>query len=202
MTDYRWQGAVGLRGGYGRDGSYFSLFRQKKVSKEKVFFVRRFGLPPALLFFASPKKSKQKKGEPKAVALSGCLALLAPRGVGRKLATLRQAPALNRTPLRCSARPMAQGARTPPVLVRCAHLAHAAHAWTRYAHGRKGARWRWRLGTQCRRRIRTKPKPINYNRIVSQRRPTNPHRNLPHQHPYPAQKNKLGVQAPLHPPRG
>jgi len=39
------------------------------------------------------------------VALSGCLALLAPPGVGRKLATLRQAPALIRSPLRCSARP-------------------------------------------------------------------------------------------------
>jgi hypothetical protein len=38
------------------------LLRQKKVSKEKIFFVRRFGLPPALLFFASPKKSNQKKG--------------------------------------------------------------------------------------------------------------------------------------------
>ena len=33
----------------------------------------RFGLPPALLFFASPKKSKQKKGEPKAVPLRGTL---------------------------------------------------------------------------------------------------------------------------------
>jgi hypothetical protein len=83
-------------------------------------------LPQASLFFASPKKSKQKKGEPKAVALSGCLALLASRGVGRKLATLRQAPALIRPPLRCSARPMAQGARIPRVLVRCAHIAHAS----------------------------------------------------------------------------
>ena len=53
--------------------SYFLLLRQKKVSKEKVFFVHRFGLPPALLFFASPKKSKQKKGEPKAVALRAAL---------------------------------------------------------------------------------------------------------------------------------
>jgi hypothetical protein len=50
---------------------HFLLLRQKKVSKEKIFFVHRFGLPPALLFFASPKKSKQKKGEPKVVALSG-----------------------------------------------------------------------------------------------------------------------------------
>jgi len=57
-----------------------------------MVFKSGFGLPPALLFFASPKKSKQKKGEPKAVALSGCLALLAPRGVGRKLASLKQRP--------------------------------------------------------------------------------------------------------------
>ncbi|MEI6619762.1 MAG: hypothetical protein WCO17_11585, partial [Betaproteobacteria bacterium] len=32
-------------------------------------------------------------------------------GVGRKLATLKQAPALIRAPLRCSARPMAAGDR-------------------------------------------------------------------------------------------
>jgi len=162
--------------------------------------VRRFGLPPALLFFASPKKSKQKKGEPKAVALSGCLALLAPRGVGRKLATLKQAPALIRTPLRCSARPMAQEARIPRVLVRCAHLAHVAHTWTRYARGRKSSRWRLRLRAQCRSRVRTKPQAIHYDSPVPQRRPPNPHRNLPHQHPYPAQKKQNWVfQLPFTP---
>jgi len=57
------------------------------------------------------RKDKQKKGEPKAVPPAGYLALLASPGVVRKLARLRQAPALIRSPLRCSARPMAAGAR-------------------------------------------------------------------------------------------
>jgi len=81
---------------------------------------------------------------------------------------------------------MAQEARIPRVLVRFAHLAHAAHPWTRYARGREGARERLRLGKPCQCRIRTKPQPMDYNRIVPQSKPTNPLRNLPHQHPYPA----------------
>jgi len=54
----------------------------------------------ALLFFASTKKRWAKGRAP-----LGYLALLAPPGVGRKLAALKQAPALIRSPLRCSARP-------------------------------------------------------------------------------------------------
>jgi hypothetical protein len=43
------------------------------MQRKGYFFVPRFGLPPALLFLASPKKRKQKKGEPKAVALRAAL---------------------------------------------------------------------------------------------------------------------------------
>ena len=67
--------------------SYFLFLRQKKVSKEKVFFVHRIGLPPALLFFASPKKSKQKKGDPKAEPLRGSLRYS--RGAGSGANSLR-----------------------------------------------------------------------------------------------------------------
>jgi len=48
----------------------------------------------------------------------------------------------------------------------------------------------------------TKPQPINYNRIVPQSRPTNPHRNLSHQHPYPAHKHKIGYSSSPSPPEG
>jgi hypothetical protein len=125
------------------------LLGQKKVGKEKVFFVRRFGLRPALLFFASPKKSKQKKGEPKAVALRAALHYSWRAGA--------QAPA-------------------------------GACAWERRAAAISGPS--------------SKPPPIDYNRIASQSRPTNPPRNLPHQHPYPEQKHKIGCSSSPSPPEG
>ena len=62
------------------NGAYFSLLRQRKGGQKKGCFLNTgFGLlaglrlPRASLFFASPKKSKQKKGEPKAVALRATL---------------------------------------------------------------------------------------------------------------------------------
>jgi hypothetical protein len=41
-------------------------------------------------------------------------------------------------------------------------------------------------------RSRANHQSIDYDRIVSQSRQTNPHRSLSHQYPYPAQKNKIG----------
>jgi hypothetical protein len=222
---------------------YFSLLRQRKVSK---------------------RKASQRPWP-----LQGCLALLAVRGVGRKLATLKQAPALIRAPLRCSARPMAQGARIPRVLVRCAHL---AHAWTRQCalgaraqklplalapnnavpaphphqapihqlrqhrspieankpgsqplapkplsglikpnwvfklpftpRGGEGAGGKRGKKNYSKKLHPTKPQSINYDSPISQRRPPNPHRNLPHQHPSPAQNNQIGCSSSPSPRRG
>ena len=64
------------------------------------------------------------------------------------------------------------------------------------------ARWRLRLGTPHRRRIRTKHRAIDYNRIVSQSWPTNPHRNLTHRHPYPAKNKQIGCSSSPSPPEG
>ena len=82
------------------------------------------------LCFAKEKVSKRKASQ--RPCPFGYLALLAPPGVGRKLATLKQAPALIRAPLRCSARPMA---REPRVLVRCAHLARVGWRAVRLVMG-------------------------------------------------------------------
>ena len=67
------------------------------------------GLAPAvaLLSFASPKESTQRKGEPKSGPLRAalrCLALLAPGGVGLNSPSAQATPTLIRQPLRCSAR--------------------------------------------------------------------------------------------------
>ena len=88
--------------------SYFLLLRQKKVTKEK----------------ASQRPCP-----------FGYLALLAPPGVRRKLAALKQAPALIRAPLRCSARPNGAGSV-------CSFAALTLHTpvWARRA--RKRVRWR------------------------------------------------------------
>ncbi len=59
-----------------------------------------------------------------------------------------------------------------------------------------------RLGTPRRRRVRTKPQSINYDSPVPQCRPPNPHRKLPHQHPYPAQNNQIGCSSSPSPPEG
>ena len=59
MVHYRWRLVRGVTG------------RVRRVALP--FFVWGLGLRQASLFFASPKKSKQKKGEPKAVPLRGTL---------------------------------------------------------------------------------------------------------------------------------
>ena len=68
------------------------------------------GLAPAgeVLFFASPKQSTQKKGDPTGCVPSlryGQPAVLASSGVSLKLASLKQSRALIRWPLRSSAHP-------------------------------------------------------------------------------------------------
>ena len=50
--------------------------------------------------------------------------------------------------------------------------------------------------------IRTKPHSTDYNCDVPQCRHPNPHRNIPQQHPYSAQKNKIGCSSPPSPPEG
>ena len=73
----------------------------------------------ASLFFASPKKSKQKKGDPAVCVPAlrcGQPAVLGPAGVTCKLAALRQARALIRLALRSSAHTegtFAVGERSP-----------------------------------------------------------------------------------------
>jgi hypothetical protein len=61
------------------------------------------------LFFVSPKKSKQKKGDPMVrvpfAAAQGQPAVLAENGAGLELASLRQSPVLIRFRLRASAQP-------------------------------------------------------------------------------------------------
>jgi len=73
------------------------------------------GLPGGnSLFFASPKKSKQKKGDPTCCVPSlryGQPAVLGPAGVSCKLASLRQARALIRLALCSSAHPEGGGDR-------------------------------------------------------------------------------------------
>ncbi len=49
---------------------------------------------------------------------------------------------------------------------------------------------------------RTNSQFIHYDRNVHQSRPTNPPRNLPHQHPFPSQKNKIGCSSTPSPRRG
>ncbi|MES2243038.1 MAG: hypothetical protein V4639_09210 [Pseudomonadota bacterium] len=72
------------------------------------------GLAPAgdLLFFASPKKPKEKKGDPMVWVPSlryGQPAVLTESGVELELASLRQSLALIRFRLRSSAQPDGQG---------------------------------------------------------------------------------------------
>jgi len=79
------------------------------------------GLAPAgdLRFFASPKKRRQKKGDPTfcvPALRSGQPAVLAVRGVPPKLASLRQGRALIREPLRSSAQPEGIGKPNAPSL--------------------------------------------------------------------------------------
>ena len=74
------------------------------------------GLAPAgdLLFFASPKKPKEKKGDPMVWVPSlryGQPAVLAENGVELELASLRQSLALIRFRLRSSAQPDGWGER-------------------------------------------------------------------------------------------
>ena len=80
------------------------------------------------------------------------------------------------------------------------HTLHTPRRATRA--GVKDARWRLRLGTPCQYRVRTKPKAIHYDSPVLQRRPPNPHRNLPHQNPYPAQSKQIGYSSSPSPPEG
>ena len=56
--------------------------------------------------------------------------------------------------------------------------------------------------THSRNRSRANHQSIDYDRIVSQSRPANPHRNLPHQHPSPAQNNQIGYSSAPSPRRG
>ena len=102
-----------------------------------------FGPAAELLFFASPKKSNQKKGEPRPCP-SRFLALLAAFGTLANSLRSNNASVLIRTLLRCSARPNGGGiplgssaSRTSPVgLVRFAHLAGVGlpHSSTLTAH--------------------------------------------------------------------
>ena len=128
-----------------------------------------------------------------AAGLTCCLALRAARGVGRKLATLKQRPPLIRAPLRCSARPDGEGSphtacarslRSP--CTRCTRLCARALA----------------PGNAVPAPYPRQAPSVNYNRIVPQSAPTNPHRNLPHQHPFPAQNNQIGCSSPPSPPPG
>ena len=75
-----------------------------------VWHASKPGLAPAgdLLFFASPKKPKEKKGDPMVWVPAlryGQPAVLAENGVRHKLASLKQVPALIRFRLRSSAQP-------------------------------------------------------------------------------------------------
>ena len=79
-------------------------------------------LPRASLFFASPKKSKQKKGEPKAVPLRGALRYSRRPGSG---ANSLRSNSVRPDPRAAALLSMANGSGGPRVLVRCAHLAHA-----------------------------------------------------------------------------
>ncbi len=91
---------------------------------EAVFSSRLLGVPAPVgrglpggnsLFFVSPKKSKQKKGDPMVRVPPlryGQPAVLAENGAGLELASLRQSPDLIRFRLRSSARPDGWGRKT------------------------------------------------------------------------------------------
>ena len=71
-----------------------------------MFRCRSIAAAGDLLFFVSPKKPKEKKGDPTVCVPSlryGQPAVLSPAGVSCKLASLRQARALIRLALRSSA---------------------------------------------------------------------------------------------------
>jgi hypothetical protein len=105
------------------------------------FLVRGPGLAPAgdLLFFASPKKRRQKKGDPTVCVpplRCGQPAVLAFRGVSPKLASLKQGRALIRETLRSSAHTEGLGYRTGLCFARPPSHRGAA---------RRGG-WHWLLG--------------------------------------------------------
>ena len=83
-----------------------ALFRFGQLGFSVVFRCRSVAAAGDSLFFASPKKSKQKKGDPGVCVPSlryGQPAVLASGGVSCKLASLKQARALIRLKLRSSA---------------------------------------------------------------------------------------------------
>ena len=93
-----------------------------------VWFAWQAGYRPGsrVTFFCFAKRKSPKKRRAKDRAPAGYPALLALGGVWRKLASLKQAPALIRPTLRCSARP--NGGKSGERIPRARALARTLHA--------------------------------------------------------------------------
>ncbi len=155
--------------------SYFLLLRQKKVTKEKASQrPRPYGLPCATR--GARGRAQTRFAQTSARPDPRATALLSTANGGGDSACSFAALTLHT--LQPAGRATRTGAKAPASACALARRTAAISAPS------------------------TKPQPINYNRIIPQSRRTNPPRNLPHQHPYPAKKTKLGIQAPLHPGGG
>ena len=131
------------------------------------------------------RKGEQKKGEPKAVPLRGALRYSRRAGSGAN--SLRSNSA-RPDPVAAALLSTAYGSGGPRVLVRCAHLAHACWRATRGAGAAAAA------APSAHPFTTTAPFPNRgkQTRIATFRVNT----------PIRPEKTKLGIQAPLHPPRG
>ena len=167
---------------------HFSLPRQRKVSKRKARVPRQVSAcwPSYFLLLRQKKVTKEKASQ----RPSPCGVPCSTRGA-RGRAQTRYA--------QTSARP---DPRTAALLSTADGLGAPNTACARSLRSPCTGGTRVDAQTPHRRRIRTKHRAIDYNRIVSQSWPTNPHRNLTHRHPYPAKNKQIGCSSSPSPPEG
>ncbi len=123
-----------LPGGYGRDGSYFSLFRQRKGKQKKCWFLRRvsacrprFRIPfsacwPSYFLLLCQKKVTKEKASQRPCPFGVPCATRTARG---RAQTRYAQTSARPDPCAAALLSTAYGSGGPRVLVRCAHIAHA-----------------------------------------------------------------------------
>ncbi len=149
---------------------YFSLLRQRKVSK---------------------RKASQRPWP-----LQGCPALLAARGVGRKLATLKQAPALDPRPAALLSTANGLGDSVCSFAALTLHTLHTPRRASRASAG--ACAWESRPSTVS----APSPNPLTTTASFPNRgQQTRTATSLTNT-PIRRKTTKLGIQAPLHPGGG
>jgi len=167
-------------------------------------FLLATGLAPAagltFLCFAKEKISKRKASQRPCPCGVPC-ATRAARG-RTQTRYAQTAPALIRSPLRCSARPMAQEARIPRVLVRCAHLAHASRRAARAVVAAVASATTSKTTTAPTAAAVPSTNPLTTTASFPNSGQQTSNASSRTNTPFRPKKTKLAVQAPLHPGGG